>query len=149
MIDHQMPGANAMPGQGGPAMMNQQHMPTRNVAGAQSSPPLVTAIPPEMGGIQTAPPQNMFGIEHTQSWQGLDAALAGNGVDAASQEDNWSNSSRSNGPTAPTTLNVEDWYDLYSSFVILLILVLTLLPRFQFFGINGGFGDLVTDPMAS
>jgi hypothetical protein len=107
MIDPQMPPANPMQGQG-PPMMNQQ-MPTRNVAGAHSSPPLVTAIPPEMGGIQRAPPSHMFGLEHTQSWQGLDAALAGNSVDTASQEDNWSNSSRSNGPTAPTTLNVEDW----------------------------------------
>ncbi|KAH8690877.1 cutinase transcription factor 1 alpha [Talaromyces proteolyticus] len=140
MLDHQMPTANAMPGHGN-VIMNQQ-MPNRSLPGNHGSPPLVTAIPPEMGGIQgppqqqqqqhhQPPPPNIFGIEHThtQSWHGLDAALAGNGIDAASQDDSWSNSSRGNGPTAPTTLNVEDW--------------------FQFFGINGGFGDLVADPMAS
>jgi hypothetical protein len=66
-------------------------------------------------------------MEGMQNWAGLDAALAGNNMDSTSQDDNWSNSSRGN-PTAPTTLNVEDW--------------------FQFFGINGSFGDLIADPMA-
>ena len=46
-----------------------------------------------------------------QAWpmQGLDDAMNGAALDATSQDDNWSTSSRS-GPTAPTTLNVEDWY---------------------------------------
>ncbi|KAH1308461.1 hypothetical protein KXX47_007660, partial [Aspergillus fumigatus] len=53
----------------------------------------------------------------------LEAALNATGMDNTSQDDNWSSSSRS-GPTAPTTLNVEDW--------------------FQFFGINGSFGEMAT-----
>jgi hypothetical protein len=108
MMDPQMHPQNAMPSQQ-PMMMNQQ-LPPRNMSGTQPSPPLVTAVPPEMGGIQTAPPpQSIFGMDITHTWQGLDAALAGTGIDGASQDDNWSNSSRGYGPSAPTTLNVEDW----------------------------------------
>ncbi|KAL9035370.1 MAG: hypothetical protein Q9214_006614, partial [Letrouitia sp. 1 TL-2023] len=49
--------------------------------------------------------------------------------DSQSPEDSWSNSSRGQGgPVAPTTLNVEDW--------------------FQFCGINGGdIGAMNTDGM--
>ncbi|OJJ46485.1 hypothetical protein ASPZODRAFT_1965052 [Penicilliopsis zonata CBS 506.65] len=94
----------------------------------QGSPEFLSTIPPEMG-LQPPPPhpaaaavQPVFGLE-SQPWamQGLDAPLSGAPLDAASQDDTWSSSSRS-GPTAPTTLNMEDW--------------------FQFFGINGGFPDL-------
>ncbi|KAI9933470.1 Transcriptional activator of fatty acid utilization [Aspergillus wentii] len=105
------------------SMMNQAPMPGRSLSGSQGSPQLLSNMPPAMG-LQT-PQQHpqMFGMENQQAWpmQGLDAPLSGAALDAASQDDNWSSSSRS-GPTAPTTLNVEDW--------------------FQFFGINGSFGDL-------
>ncbi|KAE8552982.1 hypothetical protein EYB25_004361 [Talaromyces marneffei] len=132
MIDPQIQTTNTMAGQGN-IMMNQQQqqqMPPRTLPGAQGSPPLVSAgIHPGIGNLPNAPPrppQAMFGMEGMQNWAGHDAPLAGN-MDSTSQDDNWSNSSRGN-PTAPTTLNVEDW--------------------FQFFGINGSFGDLITDPMA-
>jgi hypothetical protein len=50
-------------------------------------------------------------MDAQQPWSmhGLDATVAGAAMDHASQDDSWSSSSRS-GPTAPTTLNVEDWY---------------------------------------
>ncbi|BDD56037.1 Cutinase transcription factor 1 alpha [Monascus purpureus] len=69
--------------------------------------------------------QNVFGIEthHGIPIQHMNTALGGTGPDGASQDDSWSNSSRT-APTAPTTLNVEDW--------------------FQFFGIHGGFSDLTS-----
>ncbi|EED18285.1 C6 transcription factor Ctf1A, putative [Talaromyces stipitatus ATCC 10500] len=133
MMDPQMQSTtNTMGGQGN-MMMNhhqqqqQQQMPSRTLPGAQGSPSLVSSggIHPDMGNLPPQPSQQMFGMEGMQNWAGLDAALAGN-PDSTSQDDNWSTSSRGN-PTAPTTLNVEDW--------------------FQFFGINGGFGDLITDPM--
>jgi hypothetical protein len=64
------------------------------------------------GGMGMPPgQQQMFGMEG-QTWpmQGMDGTMSGAALDAGSQDnDNWSNSSRS-GPTAPTTLNVEDWY---------------------------------------
>ena len=89
-------------------MMNQ--MPSRNVPGSQSSPEMLTAMPAGMG-MQGSQPQQMFGMENQQGWpmQGLDPPMSATGLDNGSQDDNWSNSSRS-GPTAPTTLNVEDWY---------------------------------------
>ncbi|RJE22996.1 Transcription factor [Aspergillus sclerotialis] len=105
-----------------PMMMNQQQqMPSRNVA-TQGSPQLLSSVPPGMT-MQGSQPQ-MFGMENQQPWpMGLDPPLSGAPLDNASQDDNWSSSSRS-GPTAPTTLNVEDW--------------------FQFFGINGSFGEMTT-----
>ncbi|KAF7122435.1 hypothetical protein CNMCM5793_000460 [Aspergillus hiratsukae] len=108
-------------------MVNQTpQMPGRNlsVSGTQGSPELMSSLPPGMN-LQGAQPQHMFGLENQHGWpmQGLDAPLGAAGMDNASQDDNWSSSSRS-GPTAPTTLNVEDW--------------------FQFFGINGSFGELAT-----
>lgn len=76
----------------------------------QGSPPLMSGIPTGMAGMQGSQPQGMFGIEG-QTWPmpGMDGTMSGAALDAASQDDNWSSSSRS-GPTAPTTLNVEDWY---------------------------------------
>lgn len=82
----------------------------RSMSVSQGSPPLMSGLP-GMGGMQgTQPLQPMFGVEG-QTWpmQGLDGTMSGAALDAASQDDNWSSSSRS-GPTAPTTLNVEDWY---------------------------------------
>lgn len=113
MIDPQMQTTNTIGGQGN-IMMNQQQqqMPTRTLPGAQGSPSLVSAgVHPDMANLQNGPPQPMFNMSGMQNWAGLDAALAGN-PDSTSQDDNWSNSSRGN-PTAPTTLNVEDWYVLY------------------------------------
>lgn len=92
-----------------PMMMSQQQqqqMPTRT----QGSPSMMPGMQPDLSNLQNQqqnPP--MFGINNAMSWQGIDAALAGTSLDASSQDDNWSNSSRG-GPTAPTTLNVEDWY---------------------------------------
>ncbi|CAG8171935.1 unnamed protein product [Penicillium salamii] len=117
-IPSQMPG---MPPR--PPMMNTQPVHGRSMSVSQGSPPMMPGIPGAMG-MQPHPPQ-MFMEGQQQPWppiQGLDGTMSGAAMDAASQDnDNWSSSSRS-GPTAPTTLNVEDW--------------------FQFFGINGGFGDL-------
>lgn len=110
-----------------PMMMNQPPpMSGRGLPGSQGSPQVLSSVPP---GLQLPNPQmsqSMFGIETQHPWamHGLDASLSGAALDAASQDDNWSSSSRS-GPTAPTTLNVEDW--------------------FQFFGINGGFGEVSLD----
>ncbi|KAJ5096152.1 hypothetical protein NUU61_005508 [Penicillium alfredii] len=98
-----------------------QQVPARSMSVSQGSPQMMSGLPNGMG-MPSQGPQQMFGMEG-QQWpmQGLDGTMSGVALDARSQDDNWSNSSRS-GPTAPTTLNVEDW--------------------FQFFGINGGFGDL-------
>ncbi|RJE16972.1 Transcription factor [Aspergillus sclerotialis] len=105
-------------------MLNQQQqMPSRSMSGSQGSPRLLSGVPSVMG-MQSSQPQQMFGMENQQPWQmGLDPSLSNAQLDNASQDDNWSSSSRS-GPTAPTTLNVEDW--------------------FQFFGINGSFGEMAT-----
>ncbi|KAJ5770817.1 uncharacterized protein N7511_002868 [Penicillium nucicola] len=108
-------------------MMNNQPQPVpggRSMSTSQGSPPMMPGIPGAVGMQPTGPQPPMFGMEGQQTWppmQGLDGTMSGAAMDNASQDDNWSSSSRS-GPTAPTTLNVEDW--------------------FQFFGINGGFGDL-------
>lgn len=90
-------------------MMNQQQLHSRN-RGSQDSPSLLSGAPTGMGGVQSQ--HQMFANQNPHSWpmQGLDAFLAGTGLDASSQDDNWSSSSRGQGPTAPTTLNVEDWY---------------------------------------
>ncbi|CAG7923669.1 unnamed protein product [Penicillium olsonii] len=117
-IPSQMPGMAPRP-----PMMNSQPVHGRSMSVSQGSPPMMNGLPGAMG-MQPQPPQ-MFMEGQQQPWppmQGLDGTMSGAAMDAASQDnDNWSSSSRS-GPTAPTTLNVEDW--------------------FQFFGINGGFGDL-------
>lgn len=77
--------------------------------GAQASPEMLSSMPAiTMQGQQ---PQQLYGMDPQQTWpmQGLDPTVAGTSMDNTSQDDNWSSSSRS-GPTAPTTLNVEDWY---------------------------------------
>ncbi|KAJ5225444.1 hypothetical protein N7468_006669 [Penicillium chermesinum] len=124
-MDPQMQMPTGLPAQG----MSQRHMmgnpaqpaPGRSMSVSQSSPPVIPGIPPAMG--MRPGQQQMFGMDG-QPWpvQGMDGTMSGAALDATSQDnDTWSSSSRS-GPTAPTTLNVEDW--------------------FQFFGINGGFADL-------
>ncbi|PTU20267.1 hypothetical protein P175DRAFT_0533260 [Aspergillus ochraceoroseus IBT 24754] len=99
-----------------------QQIPPRTLAGTQASPELLSTMPPGIG-LPGQPPQQMFGMESQPAWPmpGLEGHVAAAAMDNASQDDNWSSSSRS-GPTAPTTLNVEDW--------------------FQFFGINGSFGEM-------
>ncbi|KAL3441265.1 fungal-specific transcription factor domain protein [Aspergillus insuetus] len=93
-----------------------------SLPGAQGSPEILSSMPPGIG-LPGQQPQQLYGMDAQQAWpmHGLDATVAGAAMDHASQDDNWSSSSRS-GPTAPTTLNVEDW--------------------FQFFGINGSFGEM-------
>lgn len=98
--------------------MNQRHMmgnmPSqvhgRSMSVSQGSPPLMHGMPTGMGMQGSQGPPGMFGVDGGQTWpmQGLDGTMSGAALDAASQDDNWSSSSRS-GPTAPTTLNVEDW----------------------------------------
>lgn len=92
------------------SMMSQPPLPSRNLPGPQGSPELLSSMPPNISLAGQQPPQ-MFGLENQHTWpmQGLDASISGAPVDPANQDDNWSSSSRS-GPTAPTTLNVEDWY---------------------------------------
>ncbi|KAJ5144955.1 hypothetical protein N7448_002347 [Penicillium atrosanguineum] len=120
----------SMPAQPGPNMgqrpmmggMPPQVPGGRSMSVSQGSPQMMSGVPAGMG-MQPGQGPQVFGMEG-QTWpmQSMDGTMSGAALDAASQDnDNWSSSSRS-GPTAPTTLNVEDW--------------------FQFFGINGGFGDL-------
>ncbi|KAJ5681696.1 uncharacterized protein N7477_001636 [Penicillium maclennaniae] len=126
MVDPSLP----MPAQPGPNMgqrpmmggMPSQVPGGRSMSVSQGSPQFMSGLPAGMG-MQPGQGPQVFGMEG-QTWpmQNMDGTMSGAALDAASQDnDNWSSSSRS-GPTAPTTLNVEDW--------------------FQFFGINGGFGDL-------
>lgn len=87
-----------------------QHTPKRSLSVSQGSPPMMSGMLPSGMGMQASQgSQQLFGP--TWPVQGLDGTMSGAALDAASQDDNWSTSSRS-GPTAPTTLNVEDWYVL-------------------------------------
>lgn len=95
-----------------PMMMNQGQPMSAGAGGtgAQGSPPMMSGMPAGMGmqtGSQQQQQQQMFGMGNQQPWMGLQP-MGGGPMDSTSQDDNWSNSSRS-GPTAPTTLNVEDW----------------------------------------
>ena len=109
----------------GAMMMDQpQHIPGRAVAGGQGSPDVVipaglhhhteAAIPnsqqrhPSSHGEQS----HMFGLESQSGWpvQNIDPQSGGPQPEGASQDDSWSSSSHGAPPTAPTTLNVEDWY---------------------------------------
>ena len=133
----QPPNAGQRPMMGG----QPQQMHGRSMSVSQGSPQMMSGMSSNMGMQPGQGTQPMFGLEG-QNWpmQGMDGTVSGSALDAASQDnDNWSSSSRS-GPTAPTTLNVEDWY-VFLETLIVMIHVLTLY-RFQFFGINGGFGDL-------
>lgn len=105
------------------SMVPQQMQPRNSLSAAQGSPEMLSSMPSAIGLQGQQQPQQIYGMDPQQTWpiQGIDATVASAAMDTASQDDNWSNSSRS-GPTAPTTLNVEDW--------------------FQFFGINGSFGEM-------
>lgn len=102
-----------------------QHMPPGNLHNSPDNPTLMQGITQGMGGMSTHPqssPQqqqaHMMGMHSQQQsqWpmQSLDSHMAGTTLDASSQDDNWSNSSRG-GPIVPATLNVEDWYVLFSN----------------------------------
>ncbi|KAL4889548.1 fungal-specific transcription factor domain-containing protein [Aspergillus ambiguus] len=123
-VDPQLQMQSQLQTQGMDQRMMGQHAPARSLSGTQGSPEMLSSIAPGLS-MQGQQPQPMFGMENQGGWpmQGLDASLSGAAVDPANQDDNWSSSSRS-GPTAPTTLNVEDW--------------------FQFFGINGSLGEMAT-----
>lgn len=109
-VDPQLQMQTQLQTQGIDQRMMGQPVPSRSMSGTQSSPELLSSMPPGIP-LQGQQPPQMFGMEHQGSWpmQGLEATLSAATVDPANQDDNWSSSSRS-GPTAPTTLNVEDWY---------------------------------------
>ncbi|GES60009.1 cutinase transcription factor 1 alpha [Aspergillus terreus] len=127
-VDPQLQMQTQLQSQGIDQRMMGQPVPSRSMSGTHSSPELLSSMPPGIP-LQGQQPPQMFGMEHQGSWpmQGLEATLSAATVDPANQDDNWSSSSRS-GPTAPTTLNVEDWY----------------VGMFQFFGINGSLGEMAT-----
>ncbi|EEP77823.1 cutinase transcription factor 1 alpha [Uncinocarpus reesii 1704] len=92
-------------------MHQQQHLPSRGPRAPHESPTMMQGMQ-GMGGM--AHQQHLQpGMPMTQPWM-FDGNMH---LDASSPDDNWSNSSRGQGPVVPPTLNVEDW--------------------FQFFGING------------
>jgi hypothetical protein len=111
-----------------------------SLPGAPGSAEILSSIRAGIG-LQGQQPHQLYGMDAQQPWpmHGLDATVGGAARDHASQDDNWSSSSRS-GPTAPTTLNVEDWYVNLRLFEEP-ALADQLLTRFQFFGINGNFGE--------
>lgn len=117
-----------MQGSGMPSMgvSSQQPMGSRNARGDHESPTMMhSGIPGMQGGMM---PSGM-GMQN-QGWpmQPMDGNLA---MDAQSQDDNWSNSSRSGGPVVPPTLNVEDWYVYY-----FLLLILDPLLRLKFLALG-------------
>ncbi|KAL8788667.1 MAG: hypothetical protein Q9213_001595 [Squamulea squamosa] len=109
-----------MPQLQSPAMlqppMQSQQLPPRAMSGAQEG----------HGNVQGL--QDVSGLPHMQ---GMQQPSSSHGwpnefhPDAQVPEDPWTSNSRNKGPVAPTTLNVEDW--------------------FQFFGINGDWGGLNPD----
>ncbi|KAK2760238.1 Transcriptional activator of fatty acid utilization [Arachnomyces sp. PD_36] len=108
-----------------PPQQQHQQMPSGNLHNSPDNPTLMQGITQSMGGMstnqQSSPQQqqaHMMGMHSQQSqWppmQSLDSHMAGTTLDASSQDDNWSNSSRG-GPIVPATLNVEDWYVIFSN----------------------------------
>lgn len=77
----------------------QQQLPSRGMHGSQDTGMQSMQDIPGMSYVQTMPQRNT-----TPGWPNQFPG------DGQSPEDTWSNSSRGNGPIAPTTLNVEDWY---------------------------------------
>ncbi|WEW59337.1 Transcriptional activator of fatty acid utilization [Emydomyces testavorans] len=90
----------------------QQRLPSRGPRAPHESPTMMQGIP-GMGSMAHQQHLQPGMAMQTQPWM-FDRNMH---IDASSQDDNWSNSSRGQGPVVPPTLNVEDW--------------------FQFFGING------------
>jgi hypothetical protein len=118
-----------------------------NVAGFSTSPILNHAVDPQLqqmstgmtpGSSQQIPHIDVSGTTPGSShhapaqgvWpQGMSGSMSGmmgvgSGMEGMHDSDGWSTSSIGNAPVAPTTLNVEDW--------------------FQFFGIQGGEGVMDT-----
>jgi hypothetical protein len=108
----------------------QQHLPQRSGQMGMApglSPPTAGTAPGVLGA--GSPGLNW----PTSAFDQMDMA-------GSSPDDTWSNSSK--GQPVPTTLNVEDWYVLvYSCHVLCAGL---MIPRFQFFGINGDANVLDT-----
>ncbi|PGH15049.1 hypothetical protein AJ80_05674 [Polytolypa hystricis UAMH7299] len=102
----------------------QQHQLPSRMRGAQDSPTMLHNMS-GMGGMpqqqQHLQPNMTMGNQQGWPMQSMDGHV-GTMMDTSSQDDNWSTSSRGQGPTVPPALNVEDW--------------------FQFFGINTGISDL-------
>ena len=88
----QMPQSQQM---GAPPQMHHQRSGSdHNMTGIQSHPNL--GVPgSSMGGIP--------------SWPAIDTGLVDSGFGGSQADDNWSTSSRSNAPSVPIALNVEDW----------------------------------------
>ena len=104
-----------------PVMMDQpQHIAPHSMDNNRGSPDLVMSglHPTPLGNSQQPhhPQQqqeenpHVFGLEGQPGWgvHDLDTTMGGAGPEGGSQDDSWSSSSRG-APTAPTTLNVEDW----------------------------------------
>ena len=89
-----------------------QQLPSRGLRSAQDSPTLMHSYSPSIGGVAHHPLQQGMGMQGQQAWpiQALDGSMAAATLETSSQDDNWSTSSRGQGPMVPPTLNVEDWY---------------------------------------
>ena len=120
----------------GPMLVDQpQQVPGGSVTGGQGSPEVVipaglhhhteAAIPNTSQQSHPHPshsePSHMFGLESQPGgWpvQNVDPQISAAGTEGTSQDNSWSSSPRGGPPpTAPTTLNVEDWW--VSSFLFL------------------------------
>lgn len=114
--DMSMPYPNAPPNldpqlQMPPMQQSSMLQPPTNMPGPQQLPPR------SMRGSQDgqAPPmpsmQDVSGLPHIQGMQqpNTNHGWPNQYPGESSPEDSWSNSSRNQGPVAPTTLNVEDW----------------------------------------
>ena len=112
-----------------PGMQGQPQMPSRVLrqdgqANMQAMHELA-----DMAHLQGIPQHNS-----TQSW------LSQFPGDEQNADDDWSTSSRGNGPIIPTTLNVEEWYVPSMQWLIFVAQILTAL-RFHFFGMNGEINE--------
>lgn len=121
-----------------PGMQGQQQLPSRAMRGSQDGQANMQGIQ-ELAGMG-----QMQGMSQYNNAQGWSSQFPGDGQ---SSDDTWSNSSRGNGPIIPTTLNVEDWYVIFSSgsqkFIVAVLTLATC--RFQFFGMNGDVGGANAD----
>ncbi|KAL1954427.1 hypothetical protein VTO42DRAFT_1197 [Malbranchea cinnamomea] len=102
------------PGMQSIGVSGQQQLGSRNSRSEHESPTMMNTSVSGVGGNLSHMQTGMGMQTHGWPMQSMDNNAP---VDTQSQDDNWSNSSRSGGPVVPPTLNVEDW--------------------FQFFGING------------
>lgn len=103
MSQHHM--ANAGMGAQAMGLHPQAHLASRVPPGAHESPTMMQGMP-GMGGMTHQQHLQPGMAMQTQPWM-FDGNMH---LDASSQDDNWSNSSRGQGPVVPPTLNVEDWY---------------------------------------